>query len=333
MHVCAVPKDDRLMHTIRRADGSWLPWGDVEGQTGDIGQVQRVAASATVNGELHVCAVTQDGRLTHTIRRADGSWLKFGDVEGQASDIGKVAHVAVSETASGELHVCAVGLDPLTSASRLMHTIRRADGSWSPWGDVEAQTAPIGGGPGKWVAVAASATVNGLLHVCAVRSDLSGLTSQLLHIRRRADGSWSNFVNVEGPGQAGPAGPAPGRVRRVAASATATGELHVCALGFNFLKHTIRRTDGSWFPFGDVMAQAGEFEASGDDVAASMAVNGELHVCAVAKLSGNATRLNHTIRRADGSWFPFGDVETQTGDIGKAGSNSGEFASVAISGR
>ncbi|MGH2703095.1 MAG: hypothetical protein ACRDJ2_15140, partial [Actinomycetota bacterium] len=39
---------------------------------------------AGVNEELHVCGVTRDGNMWHTLRRQDGSWHGFGDFKSQA---------------------------------------------------------------------------------------------------------------------------------------------------------------------------------------------------------------------------------------------------------
>ncbi|MEV0528693.1 S8 family serine peptidase [Streptomyces sp. NPDC050439] len=239
LHVCAVNAAGRLWHTIRFADGSWQnPFGDIEGQTGDIGSVVKVAC-AGVGDELHVCAVNADGRLWHTIRRADGSWFPFGDVEGQAGDIGEATDIALAAGANGQVHLCVVNAE-----GRLWHTIRFADGSWqNPFGDIEAQTGDVGGV--KRVAAAGSGAE---LHVCAVNA-----AGRLWHTIRRANGSWFPFGDIEG--QTGEMGD----LAQVGAAA-AGAELHVCAVNAaGRLWHTIRFGDGSWQnPFGDIEGVAGE---------------------------------------------------------------------------
>jgi hypothetical protein len=88
LHVTGVTNDGHLWHTIRRMDGSWFQFGDVESQAGDRGGFTDVDC-AGINGGLHVTGVTNDGHLWHTIRRMDGSWFQFGDVESQAGDRGR----------------------------------------------------------------------------------------------------------------------------------------------------------------------------------------------------------------------------------------------------
>jgi hypothetical protein len=141
LHLAGVTANGRLWHTIRRSDG-WTEFVDVERQAGDRGAFRTVSVSLAKNRaggiELHLSGVTANGRLWHTIRRSDGSWTEFGDVEGQAGDRGAFVTVGIAGLAD-ELHLSGV-----TADGRLWHTIRRSDGSWFGFGDVEGQAGDRG---------------------------------------------------------------------------------------------------------------------------------------------------------------------------------------------
>src|SRR5215217_173575 len=106
LHLAGATSDGHLWHTIRRADGSWFGFGDVEVETGDRGTIVDVDLQ-NIGQEVHLCAVNSIGQLWHTIRRADGSWFPFGDVKEQAGDRGNFIKVGIAEVNS-ELHVCGV---------------------------------------------------------------------------------------------------------------------------------------------------------------------------------------------------------------------------------
>jgi hypothetical protein len=101
----------KIWHTIRRADGSWpYPFGDVEAVTSNIGATLGCACATNAAGDLHVLTSSDpQGKIWHTIRRADGSWpYPFGDVEGATSNIGvNFGHLACATNVAGDLHVLA----------------------------------------------------------------------------------------------------------------------------------------------------------------------------------------------------------------------------------
>jgi hypothetical protein len=108
--------DGRLWHTIRFADGSWQPLGDVAGQISVPGPVRTVAAAGVNNGDVQFIFATDDGRLWHTIRFADGSWQPLGDVAGQISVPGPARSVAAAGMNDGSVHFMIATDAPGTSA-------------------------------------------------------------------------------------------------------------------------------------------------------------------------------------------------------------------------
>jgi hypothetical protein len=155
LHVVALTEDGGIWHTIRRADGGWLAWGNVKAQRAGNPGVATDLGIALVGAELQVAVRTGDSKIWHTIRASDGSWLPFGDVTVQAGKPDQFFDVAAAgNNQTGEQQLVTGGLDSL------WHTIRRADGTWFPFGDINAQA----GNEGSIEAVAA-ALIGSDLHV------------------------------------------------------------------------------------------------------------------------------------------------------------------------
>jgi hypothetical protein len=137
----------RILHTIRKSDGSWQPFSDVEATAGNVENPTRVAlgvtssSGSTLPSGLNL-AVVAKFKLFHTIRLPNGSWLPFGDVEGQTGDIGGIMEVELTQ--SGALLHTFVTTIAVPGKGDLHHTIRKADGSWLKFGNVEGQAGEVG---------------------------------------------------------------------------------------------------------------------------------------------------------------------------------------------
>src|SRR5438034_66416 len=99
--------------------------------------VKVVAATGDgVAGETQYMFATADGHLWHTLRRADGSWQGLGDVQSQFAIPAPVTGVAATgDGTAGETQYMFA-----TADGQLLHTLRRADGSWTGLGDVQSQS-------------------------------------------------------------------------------------------------------------------------------------------------------------------------------------------------
>jgi hypothetical protein len=125
---------------MRRANDSWKRFENVAEQTGDKGKggFTRVAITEGVEGQeriQHVCGVTDDGHLWHTVRQDDESWLSFRDVGSQAGNPGKFADVGNAGVNLRTLRVSAP-----TKDGQLWHSARYVDESWAPFGNVQGQS-------------------------------------------------------------------------------------------------------------------------------------------------------------------------------------------------
>lgn len=128
LHVCVTTSDGAIWHTIRHANGTWVPaFGDVKAVTSDPGTAVSVACAADGGKDLHVCVTTYDGGLWHTIRHPDGSWQRvFGDVRTAAGNPGQFGAVACAGAGT------AVTVLGVVSGSAWLAS-RRGDGSWEPF--------------------------------------------------------------------------------------------------------------------------------------------------------------------------------------------------------
>jgi hypothetical protein len=148
LHVFVVTNDGKLWNTIRHADGSWLHgFGDVKASVGDPGHIVAVSCGQRFAGGIQVCAVTDDGKLWHTIRYADGSWAQgFGDVKASVGDPGHIVAVGCAEVLQDANDSAELAVLVVTDDGKLWHTYRKdADGSWQHgFGDVKAS---VGGAP------------------------------------------------------------------------------------------------------------------------------------------------------------------------------------------
>ncbi|WP_189533861.1 trypsin-like serine protease [Streptomyces roseolilacinus] len=273
---------------IRLADGTWTDFTDVQTKAGNIGGTLSSASAVTaagINQDTHVLAIDSQGKLRHSIRRADGSWTAFGDVGAVAGVLGNLRQVS-AVSIGHDLHVVAL------ADNKVFHTRRDAAGNWTRFGDVSGAAGPIGA-----VTSVATASVGGQLQTVAVTG------GKPYHTVRNTTGQWTGWGDMtKAVGVTGP-------VSSVSIAGVGT-DAHVVIATDNGTKqfHTLRSGNGSWTVYGNLSGVWGTVTTKSLSAAH---VDGELQLAAVTADG----KVLHTTRHAAGTWAPTATV-TLTGAPG-----------------
>ncbi|MFD3547888.1 S1 family peptidase [Streptomyces sp. NPDC058655] len=114
----------KAYHSIRQTNGNWLTWGNVAQAAGTTGPITQISGVGS-GDESHFVIATDNGtRQYHTVRDFNGTWSPFGDLKGV---LGTVTVRSVSAAAvNGEVQVAVT-----TGDSKVLHTVRHADRTWT----------------------------------------------------------------------------------------------------------------------------------------------------------------------------------------------------------
>jgi hypothetical protein len=224
LDVVGVARDGGLWHT-RLSIGSgvdkWTPWENVKGVQGTANPEPFISADCAIwQDGLHICAVSQDGKLWYA-----SPGQPFDDLSAHIGDIlGGFQDVSVAEF-KGNLHVCAV-----TQDGWVIRAICHNDGRWEPLEDVSVVAASLASYSRSFIRVDC-ATGSQCLHMCVVTAD-----GKLLYTSWN-DSGWTDLVDVESEFVGGNA---PGDFADVSVSEE-NDELHFYALSQGVMWHTVGR--------------------------------------------------------------------------------------------
>ncbi len=96
LHLCVVNDAGQIFHTLRRRDGTWTPFVNVNREINAAGTIFTAVTIAHYSGigeldRLHVAGATDSGGLLYARREGTGAWTAAADVKGEAGDPGAVA--------------------------------------------------------------------------------------------------------------------------------------------------------------------------------------------------------------------------------------------------
>ncbi|MEU5717476.1 S1 family peptidase [Streptomyces sp. NPDC020403] len=174
--------DGRVYHATQDASEVWSRWGDVTAKLGVLGNATQVTVAHTTGGQTQV-GVTADGKAYHGIREADGTWSdRWHAVSSLETNVTSAINGMSFASVAGDLHVV---LTSVTGEKK--HAIRKADGTWSRFGD-------LGDELGRDTTIGVDATaVNGELQAAVVTTG-----GKIKHTVRHADGKWDATEQVVG---------------------------------------------------------------------------------------------------------------------------------------
>ena len=288
----------KVVQTRRAPDRSWDQAKEIPqfanllyfSLVDDGGRLRMFGARGTMGGKQYVQSAQQP----------DGSWSDVTPMAGLAvrpdsQSYGQPGRITAAKVA-GRIQVAAID-----GTGTVVHTVEQPDGSWQPWGVVNAVW---GTGSGQFFSLSVT-ELNGELQMV-------GLTraGEVVHTIRHADGWWSAWGDVMG--QTGT--PSPWGLPIDVSAVGVNGALQVAVVDNSQtgMYHAIRYPDGYWSRWGDIGSQvhfnrAGflGFMMGGVDGAA---VNGEFQL--VFESSDNRGSLYHTIRHANGTWDQAGLVQS-----------------------
>jgi hypothetical protein len=91
--VIATDNGTRQYHSIRYANGTWAPFGDLRGILGTV--TAKSVGAGTVDGELQLAVTTSDNRILHVVRHTDRTWSPTTAVntQGVTGTLGSVSLV------------------------------------------------------------------------------------------------------------------------------------------------------------------------------------------------------------------------------------------------
>ncbi|GKU79030.1 hypothetical protein [Paenibacillus sp. L3-i20] len=176
----------QLWHSIRLADGSWSGPNNLS-QLLEISKgVAAVAAASGPNGTIQFIFTTSDGHLWHTIRESNGNWQPIGDLRKEVKVSGNVVALSGTGGADGATQFVFT-----TNDGHLWHTIRRANGSWQPLGNLSAELSTKWTGVVTTIAGAEGPSNGDAVFVFATNQ------SNLWHtIRYRNGGKWTGLNDL-----------------------------------------------------------------------------------------------------------------------------------------